>query len=867
MGRFAAMDSAGFTLETLGHESRVTTKDYYTLLLPYFWPKDRWERVSAMSCFALLGLSKACGVASPAFLGRATDQLLRGNMPIFDLLMFGALRFGVSGFEEAQKLVYLRTKEVAYHEIACRVFVHLHQLSLHWHISKRSGVVLRAMDRGISSASTVVDMLFLRLVPTLIEMGVLVAIFTGSYNSPNASVVLAVGFATYVGVTVCLTRWRRKARMKQHRTDNEANSIAVESLSSFETVKAFNNEQYELGRYSAAVRDYQRATRTSAAAVSILNILQSGVIRATVTGVLLVAALDVLSGRTTIGDFVALQVYVVSLFTPLSWLGSMFSLIIQSVTDMRNLVDLLLETAEPRDAPNATALVLRNPSQGATIEFRHVTFSYPSSSGAANRIEAQMERQKQAELQGGALSLHRIRQASTKLVGAVLPETVRRSYANLGSPTDSHSSGSGANGAGTSTPIPATGPGSATSTVAAAATLANMPTDSYWHTGADSSSSSGGVVPKSGASSSSSSAHVAIEMTGAGGRRAGGPLAATDGLAKRSPSPSTAAAGGSSSSEGPLSSSLMLTGAGGPPRIVLRDVSFTMRPGTTTALVGHTGSGKSSIARLLFRFYDLQGEPQSSSSSSAVGSSVTTSAVSHGGGAVLIDGQDVRSVTQSSLRSAIGIVPQDTVLFNDSLAYNIKYGRPGASDEDMIAAANAAQLSDFVATLPEGYNTKVGERGLKLSGGEKQRVAIARAILKNPPILILDEASSALDSITEAAVVSAISSLRAGRTVLVIAHRLSTIKDADEILVLSEGAVIERGTHEGLLASGGRYAEMWHQQSAELRKAAGEVLDSHAGAAPTAASSGSPGHCQASESASTPIATMAAANVNGRHAH
>ena len=232
-----------------------------------------------------------------------------------------------------------------------------------------------------------------------------------------------------------------------------------------------------------------------------------------------------------------------------------------------------------------------------------------------------------------------------------------------------------------------------------------------------------------------------------------------------------------------------------PRRRVLHAVDFTIPGGTTTAVVGATGSGKSTLARLLFRFYEVDS------------------------GAVLIDGQDVRTVTQVSLRAAIGIVPQDTVLFNDTIEYNIAYGRPGAAREDVIAAARAAHIHDFIESLPDGYATMVGERGLKLSGGEKQRVAIARTLLKDPAILVFDEATSALDSRTERVIQAELEGIARDRTTLVIAHRLSTVVHADQILVMDHGRIIERGTHAELLPRRGTYAAMWEIQSRERARA------------------------------------------------
>ena len=232
-------------------------------------------------------------------------------------------------------------------------------------------------------------------------------------------------------------------------------------------------------------------------------------------------------------------------------------------------------------------------------------------------------------------------------------------------------------------------------------------------------------------------------------------------------------------------------------REILHGISFEVPPGHRVAVVGHSGSGKSTLARLLYRFYDIQG------------------------GAIRIDGQDLRELSQDSVRAAIGIVPQDTVLFNDSIRYNIRYGRPDASDAEVEAAAQAAHIHHFIQSLPDGYESAVGERGLKLSGGEKQRVAIARALLKNPAILIFDEATSALDSASEKAIQAELDRIAIGRTTLIIAHRLSTVMDAHEILVMDQGVIVERGSHAQLLAADGRYAAMWRlqQQGAEARAA------------------------------------------------
>ena len=233
-----------------------------------------------------------------------------------------------------------------------------------------------------------------------------------------------------------------------------------------------------------------------------------------------------------------------------------------------------------------------------------------------------------------------------------------------------------------------------------------------------------------------------------------------------------------------------------PNRRILHGVDFAIPAGRTVAVVGESGSGKSTLARLLYRFYDVSG------------------------GHIRLNGSDLRQLTQASLRAAIGIVPQDTVLFNDTIYYNIAYGRPQASRAEVLAAATAAQLAAFIELLPEGYETRVGERGLKLSGGEKQRVAIARALLKNPPVLIFDEATSALDSKTEKAIQASLDRAARGRTTLLIAHRLSTVMSADQILVMDGGRIIERGTHQQLLDGGGLYSQMWALQQQEEATAA-----------------------------------------------
>lgn len=682
----------------LGLSSTTATfTDFMSILWPYFWPKSKCERVSTLLCFTFLGLSKATNIVAPVFLGLGTDKLVNGTVPIFELLAFAILRFLTSVFDESQRLVYLRVKEVAGHEVSCRTFMHLHSLSYSWHVSKRTGVVLKCMDRGTSSASTVVEMLVLRLIPTIIEAIILACLFALNYGSPGASIVLAVSFIGYFIATYILTQWRTKIRARANVADNDASAIANDSLTGFEVVKASGAENYELHRYSEAVKRFQEATRQTQGSLVTLNITQAFIMRAAVAGILIVTAYDVVEGRATIGDFVALQTWIIQLFQPLSWLGSLYTMIIGAMTDMGNLAALLKEEPAVKDIPNAKLLTLTNPSKGARVEFSMVSFQYPH---VRDRIEAQMDH------------VRRNHREQTTVWGRI--QNWFRSRRETG-------------------------------------------TDQSTVNGTHSFSSSTIDLPNRNISNVS---NIAITVN---------------------PDTSSISSPPSVASPTPVNED----------RPVLQNISFTIDAGKTLAVVGSTGSGKSTLSRLLFRYYDVNS------------------------GNVHIDGQNIREVTQNSLRAAIGIVPQDAVLFNESLRYNIAYGRPDATEEEIINAAKNAQIWDFVSKLKEGLATKVGERGLKLSGGEKQRVAIARTLLKNPPILILDEATSALDSITETEVQKAISNAAAGRTVLTIAHRLSTIRDADEILVLENGNVVERGTHEQLLAIGneGRYYQLWNQQA------------------------------------------------------
>jgi ABC-type transport system involved in Fe-S cluster assembly fused permease/ATPase subunit len=570
------------------------------MLLPYLW-EFKWRVVVAL---VFLSVAKLANVGVPLVLKEVVDALDPSRaavvLPLALLVAYGALRLSTTLFAELRDVVFVRVTQRAIRRIALTVFGHLHSLSLRFHLERQTGGVSRDIERGTRGISTLLSYMLFSIIPVVLEFGLVALVLFAKFDWRFVAVTF-VAIALYIGFTVAITEWRMDIRRRANELDSKANTRAIDSLLNYETVKYFNNEDFEARRYDENLRMYESAAVKNEASLGLLNIGQSFIIAIAVTVLMVLAAQGVVGETLTLGDLVLINGLLIQLYIPLNFLGMVYREIKQALIDMDRMFRLLEENREVEDRPDAVEL----PPGPAALRFEHVDFSYD------------------------------------------------------------------------------------------------------------------------------------------------------------------------------------------PQRQILHDVSFEVPAGSKVAAVGASGAGKSTLARLLFRFYDASG------------------------GRILVNHVDTRDVKQSSLRAAIGIVPQDTVLFNDTIYYNIQYGRPDASREEVFAAAQAAHIHHFIITLPDGYETRVGERGLKLSGGEKQRVAIARALLKQPRILIFDEATSALDSKSEQAIQAELDRIAHGHTTLVIAHRLSTVMDADQILVMDHGRIVERGTHQTLLTHGGVYAQMWALQQQE----------------------------------------------------
>jgi ABC-type transport system involved in Fe-S cluster assembly fused permease/ATPase subunit len=643
--------------------------DWATLkrLFPYLW-QYKWR---VMLALAFMVGAKVANVGVPVLLKQLVDTMTpKAGMgvqalmvvPLGLLLAYGLLRLSTTLFAELRELIFAKATEGAARTISLQVFRHLHALSLRFHLERQTGGMTRDIERGTRAVNSLISYSLYSIFPTLIEVTLVLSVLAVKFDMWFAWITI-IALVLYIGFTISVTEWRTQFRKQMNELDSNAHSRAIDSLLNYETVKYFNNEDFEAKRYDNNLERYRKVALKSQSTLSMLNTGQQLIIAAGLVAMLWRATQGVVDGRMTLGDLVMVNAFMIQLYIPLGFLGVLYREIKQGLTDLEKMFTLMEREREIADVPGAQALKLNgtaSPHPNPLPEGEGINSPTPAA----------------------ALDVHSL--------NGVEGINSRASAATLDLP-----------------PLP---------------------------------EGEGRGEGHSNASVSFQHVHFAYD----------------------------------------------------PARPILHDISFEIPAGKTVAVVGPSGSGKSTLARLLFRFYDVQQ------------------------GQILIAGQDIKQVTQSSVRAVIGIVPQDTVLFNDTVAYNIAYGRPGASHAEVEAAAKAAHIHNFIAAMPKGYETMVGERGLKLSGGEKQRVAIARTLLKSPPILIFDEATSALDSANERAIQAELQSVAHNKTTLIIAHRLSTVVDAHEILVMEAGTILERGTHAALLAANGRYAQMWAlQQSAE----------------------------------------------------
>ena len=583
---------------TIKRADAMTLKQSIKTLWPYI---TKFKGRVLLALLALIG-AKGATLLMPWALKEIIDSVDKSINPVLVipallLLMYGGLRFASVFLGEVRDAVFSRVTEHAMRDIGLKVFKHLHSLELAFHLDRQTGGISRDIERGTSGLSFLMRFLMFNIVPTLFEI-LTVAIIFGSLFSIWFALITLLAVAIYITFTVTVTQWRNRFIREANAADNLSNTRAIDSLLNYETVKYFNNEEFEAKTYDSFLANWETARLKNRMSLLALNSGQALIIASAITALMWLGAKEVVTGALTIGELVMINAYMIQLFLPLNFLGFVYREIRRALTDLENMLGLLNKKPQVTQRPHAQHLCI---SKG-NIAFNNVSFSYD----------------------------------------------------------------------------------------------ANRP--------------------------------------------------------------------------------------------ILSNISFKVKAGSKVAVVGASGAGKSSLARLLYRFYDISA------------------------GSITIDNQAIDSVTLDSLRKAIAIVPQDTVLFNTSIRENIAYGRPTASDSEIDKAIEMAHLKDFISTLAQGDKTLVGERGLKVSGGEKQRIAIARAILKQSPILIFDEATSALDSHAEQAILKAMRDVTQNHTSIVIAHRLSTIVDADNILVFKKGKLVEQGTHSALLLQNGQYAQMWQLQ-------------------------------------------------------
>ena len=577
----------------------------FKLLLPYLWPKKRKDlRIRVSFAVVALVLAKIASVSTPLVLGGAVNSLTKLSsginllmlVPVALIIAYGAARIISFTFVAVRDALFSKVSQHSIRQISLNMFKHLHNLSLQFHLNRQTGALAKYIDRGTKGIDFLLRYVLFNVVPTFFEIFLVSGILFYLYG-PWYAVVTLTTIGLYSYLTFQITEWRNEFRKRMNQADNDVSTKMIDSLLNFETVKYFNNEKYEFDRLDKSLQDYEVAANQSRHSLSLLNIAQTFIIMLGITVMLVMSAYGIKNGEIDIGGFVVINAYMLQLYQPLNFLGSVYREIRQALTDMENMFSLLeVSTVSKDDLEDMPQ------SNNADIRFDKVSFDYD----------------------------------------------VRRT--------------------------------------------------------------------------------------------------------------------------------------------IIKNISFTVPNGKKVAIVGPTGAGKSTISRLLFKFYDPKA------------------------GGIYINNINISKISQESLRQIIGVVPQDTVLFNDTIYYNIAYGDTKATKEEIVNAAQNADIHNFISTLPDGYETIVGERGLKLSGGEKQRVAIARTILKNPKIFFFDEATSALDSSTEKEIQQNLENVSKDKTTLVIAHRLSTAANADNIIVLDKGTIIEQGTHESLLLNKGKYFEMWEKQ-------------------------------------------------------
>ena len=577
----------------------------FKLLLPYLWPNKRNDlRTRVSFAVVALVLAKIASVSTPLVLGGAVNSLTELSaginlfmlVPVALIVGYGVARIISFTFVAIRDALFSKVSQHSIRQISLNMFKHLHNLSFQFHLNRQTGALAKYIDRGTKGIDFLLRYVLFNVVPTFFEIFLVSGILFYLYG-PWYAVVTLTTIGLYSYLTFQITEWRNVFRKRMNQADNDISTKMIDSLLNFETVKYFNNEAYEFNRLDKSLEDYELAANQSRHSLSLLNIAQTFIIMLGITIMLVMSAFGIKNGDIDVGGFVVINAYMLQLYQPLNFLGSVYREIRQALTDMENMFSLLEVSQVSKDD-----LEDMPQSNVAEIRFDKVSFDYD----------------------------------------------IRRT--------------------------------------------------------------------------------------------------------------------------------------------IIKNISFTVPNGKKVAIVGPTGAGKSTISRLLFKFY----EPKE--------------------GGVYINNININKISQESLRKMIGVVPQDTVLFNDTIYYNIAYGNTDASKEEVIIAAKNADIHNFISTLPDGYETIVGERGLKLSGGEKQRVAIARTILKNPKIFFFDEATSALDSSTEKEIQKNLESVSKDKTTLIIAHRLSTAANADNIIVLDKGIIIEQGTHKSLLLEKGKYFEMWGKQ-------------------------------------------------------